>query len=101
MTGSAGVASATASRGDRAIAGRGLTAVGFVVALFLGLPVAALVVRSLLEGALREAFADPVILDALVLSLITTSIALVLSLVLGLPLAMVLARRRFRGAALV
>ena len=71
------------------------------MALFLALPVAALVVRSVLEGALREAFSDPAILDAITLSLVTTSIALVLSLVFGLPLATVLARRRFRGAALV
>jgi molybdate transport system permease protein len=78
-----------------------VTAVGILVALFLGLPIAALVVRALLEGGLREAFVDPIILDALILSLITTSISLVLSLVLGLPLAMVLARRRFRGSSLV
>jgi molybdate transport system permease protein len=89
------------TRGDRAIAGRGVTALSVVVVLFLVLPVAALVVRSVVGGALRDALGSPVIVDALVLSLETTAISLVISLLIGLPLAMVLARRRFRGASVV
>ncbi len=70
-------------------------------ALFLGLPVATLVVRALLEGSFQVALASPEVLDALWLSLVTTSISLVVTVVLGLPLAFVLARRRFRGKAIL
>jgi molybdate transport system permease protein len=78
-----------------------MAAVSVLVTLFLVLPVAALVVRSIAGGALRDALGSPVIVDALVLSLETTSISLVISLLIGLPLATVLARRRFRGASFV
>ena len=44
---------------------------------------------------------QPVVLDALVLSLFTTTISLVITLVLGLPLAFVLARRAFRGKSVL
>ena len=66
-------------------------------ALFLGLPVAVLVVRSVVEGSLAAALTTQVVLDALVLSLVTTAISLVITVVLGLPLAFILARRAFRG----
>jgi len=69
--------------------------------LFLGLPVVALVLRALLGGGLLDAIASPVVLDAIFLSLVTTSISLVLIVCLGLPLAFVLARRRFRGSSLL
>jgi molybdate transport system permease protein len=72
-----------------------------LVALFLGLPVAVLVLRAVSGGALRGALGSPVVLDALALSLTTTAVSLVLTVALGTPLAFVLARRRFRGAALV
>ena len=65
--------------------------------LFLGLPVATLVARSVVEGALREAAASEAVLAALWLSLATSAASLVLTVLLGLPLALVLARRRFRG----
>jgi molybdate transport system permease protein len=70
-------------------------------ALFLGLPVAALLARAVGSGSLAESIASPTVLDALVLSLVTTSITVVLTLVLGTPLAYLLARRRFRGATLL
>ena len=76
---------------------RSLAAVAGLFALFLGLPVLALVARAILDGSLSVALASPVVLDALWLSLITTSISLVITVALGLPLAFVLARRRFRG----
>ncbi|HVA85194.1 MAG TPA: ABC transporter permease [Candidatus Saccharimonadales bacterium] len=72
-----------------------------VFALFLGLPVVALFVRAVLGGRLVETLGQPVIIDALVLSLVTTAISLVLTVILGTPLAYLLARRRFRGASLV
>ena len=76
---------------------RSVTALAALFALFLGLPVVALVVRALLDGSLRVAVASPVVLEALWLSMITTAISLVVTVVLGLPLAIVLARRQFRG----
>ena len=87
--------------GDRASTGRGITALAGLVVVFLALPVIVLVVRALAEGALRDAFGDPVILEALSLSLTTTAVALLISGLIGLPLALVLARRRFRGQSLV
>jgi molybdate transport system permease protein len=80
---------------------RTLFAVAGLFALFLGLPVLSLVVRAVLDGSLREAVTTQVVLDALVLSLFTTTISLVITLVLGLPLAIVLARRAFRGKGVI
>jgi molybdate transport system permease protein len=80
---------------------RSLLAIAGLFALFLGLPVATLVARSILDGSLRVALASPEVLDALWLSLVTTAISLVVTMVLGLPLAFVLARRRFWGRGLV
>ncbi len=76
---------------------RSVTALAALFALFLGLPVLALVVRAILDGSLRVALASPVVLGALWLSLVTTSISLTVTVVMGLPLALVLARRTFRG----
>ena len=80
------------------------TALGALVALlvlFLGLPVAVLVIRAVAGGALATALGDPVVLEALWLSVATTGISLLLTVVLGAPLAYVLARRRFRGSAVI
>ena len=74
--------------------------VGLLV-LFLGLPVVVLVFRAVGGGAFVTALGDPVVLDALWLSLATTAVSLGLTVVLGAPLAYLLARRRFRGAAAV
>ncbi len=76
---------------------RSIIALAALFALFLGLPVVALVVRAVLDGSLRVAIASPVVLEALWLSLATTAISLLVTVVLGLPLAIVLARRQFRG----
>ena len=69
--------------------------------LFLGLPVAVLIARAILDGSLTDAITTPVVLDALFLSLVTTSISLVLTVTFGLPLAWLMARRTFRGSWLV
>ncbi|MBA2382437.1 MAG: molybdate ABC transporter permease subunit [Chloroflexi bacterium] len=76
---------------------RSVAAVGALTALFLGLPVVALVARAILDGSLATSVTSRVVLDALALSLVTTAVSLVLSVVFGLPLAFVLARRSFRG----
>ena len=80
---------------------RSLVFVAGLFALFLGLPVVSLVVRSVLDGSLAVALASPVVLDALWLSLVTTAISLLITVVLGLPLAIVLARHRFRAKGLL
>lgn len=71
-----------------------------VAAVLLGLPVAVLVLRSIAAGTLAAAGTAEV-LDALRLSLVTTSLSLAVTVVLGTPLAFVLARRRFRGSSLL
>ena len=69
--------------------------------MFLAIPVLALVIRAVATGSLVAAFNTPAVMDALALSLATTSVSLVVILVLGTPLAFLLARRRFRGAGVV
>jgi molybdate transport system permease protein len=76
-------------------------ALAAVAAVFLALPVVALVARTVVDGSIARAFTSPVVLDALALSLATTAASMVLTVVFGLPLAFVLARRRFRGSWLV
>ena len=65
------------------------------------MPVLVLLARAVASGSVLAALADPAVVDALVLSTITTSICVVLVLVLGIPLALALARGKFRGSALV
>jgi molybdate transport system permease protein len=72
-----------------------------VTCLFLGLPVAVLVGRAALGGALGEALAASPVVTALGLSLATTAVSLVVTVVLGTPLAFALARRRFRGSSII
>ena len=72
-----------------------------LMALFLGLPVATLVVRALIDGSLANALTADIVLSGLFLSLTTTAVSLVLTVAFGLPLAFVLARRPFRGSGLV
>jgi molybdate transport system permease protein len=67
---------------------------------FLGLPVVALVVRSLASGAIATSLRDQAILDALVLSLTTATVSVGVAVVLGLPVALLLARHAFRGRVL-
>jgi molybdate transport system permease protein len=78
--------------GERSIVG-----LAGLFALFLGLPVAALVARAVVDGALAASITSPVVVDALSLSLVTTAVSLAITVVFGLPLAFVMARRRFRG----
>jgi molybdate transport system permease protein len=75
--------------------------VAAIAVALLALPVVALLAKALLSGALAAALTDPAIVDALRLSLVTTSISLVITVLLGTPLAFVLARRRFPGSVLV
>ena len=76
----------------------GLSLAAAPLTLLLALPVAALVGRAMTSGSLGAALA-PAVLDALALSILTTSASAVLTVAGGTPLALLLARRRFRGRA--
>ncbi|MGQ0630416.1 MAG: molybdate ABC transporter permease subunit [Sporichthyaceae bacterium] len=68
--------------------------------LFLILPVVGLLARAPWT-TLPERLQDPVVTDALQLSLYTATMATLVSMVLGIPIAVVLAQGRFRGRGLV
>jgi molybdate transport system permease protein len=67
-----------------------------VLLVLLGLPVVALVVRVPVADLVRR-LGDPLVLDALRLSLLTSAASTVAVVALGLPVAYVLATRRFPG----
>jgi molybdate transport system permease protein len=70
---------------------------GAIGGVFLGLPIVVLIGRAVLDGSLATTIGSRIVLDALLLSLVTTAASLVLTIAFGLPLAYALARRRFRG----
>lgn len=71
-----------------------------VAALFLLVPLAALLVRAPWRG-LGRILADSQVLEALRLSMLCATAATVISLVLGVPLAWVLARSQLPGVAVL
>ncbi len=77
-----------------------LTAALSVVLLFLALPVVAIFVDTT-PAALVASFDDPAAVDALVLSLWTSTLAVGLIVLAGTPAAYLLATRRFRGRNVV
>jgi molybdate transport system permease protein len=81
--------------GDAVASGLAVAALALLVG-FISLPFASLVVWTVSEEAWR-AMASPVALDALLLSIKTTSISMAIILTLGTPAAFVLARADFRG----
>src|SRR5258706_12701567 len=72
----------------------------FVALGFLALPIVAIFVR-VPPGRLIAQLGNPVVTDALLVSLKTTLVAQALVLAFGTPAAYVLASRRFRGRALL
>jgi molybdate transport system permease protein len=70
---------------------------GMIMAVFLILPLYGLLYSAFSNGNILASLATPIALDALRLSMITTSSALILTLIFGTPLAVVLARGRFPG----
>ncbi|MDX6442574.1 MAG: molybdate transport system permease protein [Gaiellaceae bacterium] len=82
----------------RTLLGFVVFAASFVSLAFLALPVVAVFAR-VSPGRLVAQLGNPVVTDALVVSLKTTLLAQALILVLGTPTAYVLATRRFRGRA--
>ena len=83
---------------------RALLAVAFFAAsaialAFLTIPILAIFVR-VPPGRLVDQLSNPVVTDALLVSLKTTLVAQALVLLFGTPIAYLLASRRFRGRAL-
>ena len=68
-----------------------------VYALFIGVPLAALLVRGVAEDGFWSSFGGGTVLDALRLSLITSAISTAVIALLGTPAAYMLARSKFRG----
>ena len=68
--------------------------------LFITLPVVSLFLRISPEAFLRS-LGEPVVLDALALSLITAAVSTAIVVLFGTPLALVNARREYRGRELV
>ena len=71
-----------------------------VAAAFLLLPLVGLLVRAPWRS-LPALVADPLLREALRLSLLSATLATAVSLLIGVPLAWVLARARFRGLSLL
>src|SRR5258706_13093905 len=82
----------------RAVLGLTVFAMTFAGLAFLALPVIALFAR-VPPSRLVSQLGNPVVTDALVVSLKTTLLAQALILVFGTPTAYVLATRHFRGRA--
>ena len=76
------------------------TTAATVLALFLALPLVALLLR-VPPADLIARLGEPAVLEALRLSLVTSVIATLLVVMLGLPMAWVLATRRFPGKRIV
>lgn len=98
----AGKLRSTKSRGFR----RGITFSGVgaaalaLVAGFISLPILALIARTVSGGSWR-AMTSPVALEALLVSIRTTSVTMAVILLVGTPAAYVLARSRFPGKRLL
>jgi molybdate transport system permease protein len=72
-------------------AGPWLAAIAVVATGFLALPVLVLIGRAFASGEVLTALASVAVIDALVLSLVTTSASLVIVVIFGIPLAVYLA----------
>ena len=70
---------------------------GIAFALFVALPMAALVYRAAAAGNLWENLHKPIVREALRISLTTSVLTLIIVVCLGTPLAYVLARASFPG----
>ena len=72
-----------------------------LAAAFLGVPLLALVWRALASGEMDDSLSSGMVLDALWLSMFTSTVTLLIALIAGTPLAYLLARRNFRGKTAV
>jgi molybdate transport system permease protein len=85
--------------GDALVSGLAVAALA-LLAGFISLPFVSLLLWTASENAWR-AMASPVAIDALLLSIKTTSVSLAIILILGTPAAYVLARAEFPGKKVV
>ncbi|HLY64130.1 MAG TPA: molybdate ABC transporter permease subunit [Chloroflexota bacterium] len=69
--------------------------------LLLGLPIVAVLWRTLTVGGLDSAIRQPLVVNAAVLTMVTCSVAVLISFTLGTPLAFLLARQSFPGKSVV
>lgn len=74
---------------------------GIAFALFVAVPLAALVYRAADTGDLLHSLQKPIVREALRLSLLTSTLTLVIVVVMGTPLAYVLAHASFPGKRLL
>jgi molybdate transport system permease protein len=74
---------------------------GLSVVTFLSLPLLAILLKVLPQAGLRETLREPLVTQALRLSLITSLSSLLLAIIFGTPVAYLLARYRFRGSRVV
>ena len=77
------------------------TAATAIYVFFIGLPVTALLVRSLGGGDFLAGISTPIVFQALKISAITSFISLFVTVVIGTPFAYLLARRQSRILVLV
>jgi molybdate transport system permease protein len=76
---------------------RGVVAIlAIVFFLFIGIPLAALLIREP-PALLWQDLQQPEVLEALQLSIVTTCVSTLLAILFGIPVAYVLARTRIRG----
>ena len=68
-----------------------------ILLAFLLVPLAAIFIRAIPSGAFGDSLGDPIVREALQLSLVTTALTLLVAIVFGTPVAYLLARYRFRG----
>ncbi|MBV9120853.1 MAG: molybdate ABC transporter permease subunit [Chloroflexi bacterium] len=76
-------------------------AAGGLFLLLLGLPIVALLWRTITTGGLGSALLQPLVVNATILTMATCAVTLLVSFALGTPLAFVLARRNFPGKSIV
>ena len=88
------------SRYSRWIARVGVGILALVFFLFLGIPLAALILREP-PSLLWQSLEQPIVLQALQLSIVTTSVSTLLAIVFGIPVAYVLVRTRLPGRRLL
>ena len=74
-----------------------LVASAAALVLLIGLPLVAILLRTVSSGILDRYLLDETVVSALGLSMVTTAITLALSVLFGTPVAYVLARHTFRG----
>lgn len=80
---------------------KSIVAIAFLVTLFFAVPLAALVWRAFERAGVLQYLDDPMVIDAMRLSLTTSLISLAVAVVLGTPVAYLLARWNFPGRRVV